>query len=213
MFQRLLKHIKIDVNETVSQLLHEIPGLSKEDIAVLQKALDDGTIQDKLPPYNEMIYNIIYRPGSKVKKISFKDVSPKDIMGQGDVAGEYIKQVLLPIAQGRRPSKAAPTLTLKTMTEEQREQLDHIIFDIVTMGYIDQFMEMSKSGNVWWVDAATQINNDYNSGDPFISQLLREFEEDDPGSTEVFTGLSNTERRDAIIVSLRLGWNEMKELY
>ena len=212
MFNILFNYLKEKVNlcEGVLQLLPEI-GLSKEDQEVVRQAIEAGTIKDKFPPYNEMMDELIRI--LRMKKVSFAELSKEDkFMDQADVRGKYIEVVLLPIAKGRKPSISS-TIRLKDLTSEQHEILEQMIFEIITFSYVDQLKELEDDQDVLWtLEAAKLINNDYNAGNNDIRSALADFEEDQPGSAELFTGLSNYERKQLIHSVIQHNWNEMKDM-
>jgi len=131
-FEFMYNFIRNSLNEAVRELLSEIPDLSKEDQAIIMKAIDGGIIPDKLPSYNDIMAELTALPDAKrVEPGDLKLDEPMPFADKADIHALYIKKILLPIAQGKRPLLAPKGKSFAKLGYDERDGLNDFMLEIV----------------------------------------------------------------------------------
>ena len=110
MFNELYEVIKcLHERNGVYQLIREVPGVNIKDQEMLIRALEAGVIPTEFPNYTDMVNTLAELPTSEEVDLTSDEVMGKISQAgvfadKSEVQGLYLKNILLPIARGKRPS-------------------------------------------------------------------------------------------------------------
>lgn len=120
---------KQDINETVQELIHEIPGITKEEKKALQWALDTGKIRNEWPTTNQMLRRL---RGFDTGREELEDYS------ESELKIDYLTYVLAPLAYEMWIGSLAES---KIPVNEVRFVFDEHEFDV-------ELVEDNESGTI-----------------------------------------------------------------
>jgi len=200
MFDELYKDVKREVSEGMYELIPETPGIPPEDQELLRKAMADGIISPVTPPYGDMMEELIPAMGWEQIDLLGDDanITPDTkFLDRADIAGMYLKNILLPIAKGERPSKPAK-IRVRDLDPTQQSTIEQVLFEL-----FEDYTDLLSPGQgrivpvTQWADSvATALAADITSGN--LPSIVFDFDEEQEEAMSLLSRLGPIDLKQVI---------------